>query len=88
MEVTTWNQVMLQLVSHLAEHPELVLVALTELLRHAARFRAKEDRGWSLEKIKTLKHSGAGVFSIVIVKLIIGGGFPFIGMLTYLIRVL
>lgn len=88
MEVSNWNQVALNLVNHLAGHPELALVALTELIRNLGRLRkgSGEASGWTLDAIKGLKGAGAGVVSIVILKLIMGGGFPFLGMLTYLIR--
>ena len=87
MDPTSWNQVAINLVNHLAGHPELALVALTELMRQVGRARSGGgEAGWSLEKLAGLKKAGAGVFFIVALRIVLGGGFPFLGMLTYMLR--
>lgn len=88
MEVSNWNQVAINLVNHLAGHPELALVALTELIRNLGRLRNRgNEKGWTLDDMRELAGSGFGVYFLVSLKMLIGGGFPFLGMLAYLIRV-
>ena len=87
MEPASWNQVAINLVNHLAGHPELALVALTELIRTVGRARGN-GKGWTLDDMRELAGAGIGVYTIVVLKMVIGGGFPFLGMLTYLLRVL
>lgn len=86
-DAANWNQVAINLVNHLAGHPELALVALTELIRNLSRLKGSNGHGWTLESMRGLKGAGAGVYIVVCLKMVIGGGFPFLGMLTYLLRV-
>ena len=86
MDPASWNQVALNLVNHLAGHPELALVALLEIIRRVGMIRGSGGGAdWSPKQLNELQ--GFGPHFIVILKIVIGGGFTYLGMLTYLLRV-